>query len=126
MKIDDFLEAEENGWCIDWYTMHANDADVVYAKEELGKDIKVGDVLWRLPKAIGPIDIEYNGWTGHYLKCNESDALLAAAAPHLLAACELLLKAQSCADAGEYGGFGYYTDAVEAAGIAIAKAKGKA
>ena len=126
MKIDDFLEADEDGWHIDWYTLHANEADVVYAKEEHGKDIQAGDVLLRLPKAIGPIDIDYNGWTGYYLKCRESDALLAAAAPDLLAACELLLKAQSCADAGEGDGFGYYVDAVQAAGIAIAKAKGKA
>lgn len=43
------------------------------------------------------------------------------AAPDLLAACEALLDAQGKADAGK-DGFGRYTDAVELARAAVAKA----
>ena len=46
------------------------------------------------------------------------------AVPDLLAACELLLEAQRKADAGEYGGFGEYVDAVELARAGVKKAKG--
>jgi hypothetical protein len=53
------------------------------------------------------------------------DARLIAAAPDLLAACEMLAEAQRRADTGEREGFGCYVDAVDKARAAIAKAKGE-
>ena len=52
------------------------------------------------------------------------DGDLVAAAPDLLAACEMLAEAQRRADVGEHG-FGAYVDAVDMARAAIAKARGK-
>jgi hypothetical protein len=52
------------------------------------------------------------------------DAHLIAAAPDLLAACEMLAEAQRRAGAGE-DGFGAYVDALDKARAALAKAKGQ-
>lgn len=54
----------------------------------------------------------------------EEDALLIAAAPDLLKACEALIEAQRRASAGETGGFGLYHDAVELARAVVEKLKG--
>lgn len=59
------------------------------------------------------------------VRAADENALLFAAAPDLLAACERLAEAQRRADAGEHGGFGLYVDAVDAARAAIGKARGE-
>jgi hypothetical protein len=69
---------------------------------------------------VGTADEEVRRFSGER---QSADARLIAAAPDLLEACETLLEAQRKADAGEYGGFGDYVDAVEMARAAIAKAK---
>lgn len=65
-------------------------------------------------------------WTlaEEYFAAFEGEEQEGDAVPDLLAACELLLESQRKADAGEYGAFGAYVDAVELARMAVKKAKG--
>ena len=72
---------------ITWYTCRANKSDVEYDKSlppDKRENIKVGDVLWRVPHSIGPINIDHSHWAGWHLDCEESDAILIAAAPDML------------------------------------------
>ena len=87
-------------WEIAWYECKAdqNDAD------ELNNGTKVGDVLWRLPRAIGPISASHSHWGGTLMDIEEADAHLIAAAPDLYEALERaedLLASQGLDD--EYG-----------------------
>lgn len=52
-------------------------------------------------------------------------ARLIAAAPDLLAACQMFAEAEDLARSSKWGGFGLYVDAMQLARAAIAKAKGE-
>lgn len=69
-------------WDISWTTVHADTADVAAAKS-LGKELSVGDVMWRRATAIGPLEVQHNHWTGWCFDCDDADVLLAASAPRL-------------------------------------------
>lgn len=104
-------------WEIDWHTCTMDSDDVALAKQMGDAGAKVGDVMWRAAKSIGPIQIEHNHWTGYTLGVGEEDAALIAAAPDLLAALEgMVAHCDLFPDA----------DHQIAARSAIAKAKGKA
>lgn len=78
-------------WEIRWYECTADSNDVAYAKKE-GEQLKVGDVLWRVPYCIGPVAIDHNHWAGDHLDVGEEDAHLVATAPLLYEALERLAK----------------------------------
>ena len=69
----------EGPWEIEWYECRADHEDV---KARTAK--KVGDLLWRVPKQIGPLSVGKNHWAGDHLDVSEVDAHLIAAAPKLL------------------------------------------
>ena len=77
-------------WDIGWYICRADSEDVKYEKTrklkkgETRKSLKAGDELWRVPKGIGPIEMDHNHWSGNYLACSEEDANFIAAARTLL------------------------------------------
>lgn len=55
----------------------------------------------------------------------EANARLIAAAPELLAACEVFIEAERRAEVNGREGFGLYTEAMSAARAAVAKARGE-
>jgi hypothetical protein len=61
-------------------------SDVEHAKSKGNVNTKVGDVLWRSPRRIGPCGSEHSHWGGNLLTVEEADAKLIAAAPDLLEA----------------------------------------
>lgn len=71
-------------WEINWYECRMDRDDVAYAHKEGNLSAKVGDVLWRSPRSIGPCEIENSHWGGDLLTVEEADARLIAAAPDLL------------------------------------------
>lgn len=72
-------------WKIDWYECRADSEDV-----KAGTAKKVGDMLWRVPRSIGPISVGENHWAKLHLDVSEEDARLIAAAPELLSALQLI------------------------------------
>jgi hypothetical protein len=70
-------------WEIDWYICTADASDVKHA-EKNGKEMAIGDELWRVPVSIGPMTADHNHWAGWHLNADEDDARLIAAAPDLL------------------------------------------
>ena len=73
-------------WEIHWYECPADAADVKYAKNE-GREIKVGDALWRVPIAVDVISPEHDHWAGWHLGHGEEVAkavTMAAASPVML------------------------------------------
>jgi hypothetical protein len=73
-------------WTINWYECKMDNSDVEHAKSEGNLNAKVGDVLWRSPRSIGPCGSEHSHWGGDLLTVEEADARLIAAAPDLLEA----------------------------------------
>jgi hypothetical protein len=67
--------------------------DVEHAKSKGNLNAKVGDVLWRAPRSIGPCGSEHSHWGGDLLTVEEADARLIAAAPDLLGALQHLMVA---------------------------------
>jgi hypothetical protein len=78
-------------WEIDWYICTANASDVKHA-EKNGKEMTIGDELWRVPISIGPVTADHNHWAGWHLNADDDDARLIAAAPELL---EALMEARA-------------------------------
>lgn len=68
-------EATPGPWEIRWYECRADREDV---KAKSAK--RVGDLLWRVPKQIGPISAEENHWARLHLDVSEEDSSLIAAA----------------------------------------------
>jgi hypothetical protein len=64
-------------WDIDWYECCADVSDVDYQntkklkKGEARRDLKIGDVMWRVPRGIGPIYTDHNHWAGYHLGIDE-------------------------------------------------------
>ena len=81
----------DTDWKIAWATVYADAKDVARAKKK-GTKLSVGDVVWRRARAVGPLTIEHNHWTGWVLECDEADVLLAASAPRLKAENERLVQ----------------------------------
>lgn len=81
----------DTDWKIEWATVYANAKDVAHAKRE-GKNLSIGDVVWRRARAVGPLTVDHNHWTGWVLDCDEADVLLAASAPRLKAENERLVQ----------------------------------
>ena len=79
-------------WAVSWFTCRADADDVKYEanrklrKGEIRKTLEVGDALWRVPTAVGPVAIEHDHWAGQHLAISEEDARLIAAAPELVEA----------------------------------------
>jgi hypothetical protein len=77
-------------WAISWFTCRADADDVKYAatpklrKGEPRKKLDIGDALWRVPTAIGPVGIDHCHWAGHHLAVSENDTRLIAAAPEMV------------------------------------------
>jgi hypothetical protein len=73
-------------WGVEWFECKADSDDVRHAATkplkngEERKLLSVGDVLWRVPKEIGPISPDHNHWAGNYLACSEEEAEFAASA----------------------------------------------
>lgn len=67
-------------WEIQWFRCTADSDDVKFAKSE-GRTIKVGDELWRVPHAIGPIGTDHSHWVGEHLTGEPEDWQLVSAAP---------------------------------------------
>ena len=78
-------------WTISWYNCTMDKEDVEHAKSKGNLNAKVGDVLWRAPRSIGPCGSEHSHWGGDLLTVEEADARLIAAAPDLLEALQMLL-----------------------------------
>jgi len=84
-------------WTVSWLTCRADADDVKYEanrklrKGEIRKTLKVGDVLWRVPTAVGPVVIEHCHWADQHLAISEEDARLIAAAPELVEALRNIL-----------------------------------
>lgn len=102
-------------WTISWYNCTMDKEDVEHAKSKGNMNAKVGDVLWRAPRSIGPCGSEHSHWGGDLLTVEEADARLIAAAPDMLETLKRLRE--MCAD------FGANT-ACEVASAAIDKATG--
>ncbi len=77
-------------WKIDWFSFTADASDVAYERSEGRTKLKVGDPLWRVPRSIGPINIDS-------LDVSEADARLIAEAP---AMAELLMRFDSALNCG--------------------------
>lgn len=105
-------------WDIDWYECKMDKDDVTHAKKTGNNSAKVGDILWRAPRCIGPCGSEHSHWGGDLLTVDEADARLIAAAPDLLEALQNLLKVHE----GE-GGTKFHAGGIARA--AIRKATGE-
>lgn len=103
-------------WTISWYNCTMDKEDVEHAKSKGNMNAKVGDVLWRAPRSIGPCGSEHSHWGGDLLMVEEADARLIAAAPELLEALKDALCALECC--------GKEYPAASKASAAIAKATG--
>ena len=73
-------------WKIDWFSFTADASDLAYERSEGRTKLKVGDPLWRVPRSIGPINIDS-------LDVSEADARLIAEAPAMAEALELTAAA---------------------------------
>ena len=104
-------------WEINWYECTMDKGDVEHAKSKGNLNAKIGDVLWRSPRSIGPCGSEHSHWGGDLLTVEEADARLIAAAPDLLEALKNLLESH-------YNGNVIKADCAEAE-AAIAKATGE-
>ena len=104
-------------WEIHWYHCRMDASDVEHAKANGNLSAKVGDVLWRAPRSIGPCEIDHSHWGGNLLTVEDADAYLIAAAPELLAALKGVLLA--CSDPDNY------PEEFARARAAIRKAEGK-
>ena len=62
-------EATKGEWEIDWYECRADREDV---KARTAK--KVSEVLWRVPRSIGPVSADENHWARLHLDVSEEDA----------------------------------------------------
>lgn len=73
-------------WVPDWFICKADSADVAFQKEQARKNrqsrpsIKIGDELWRVAHAIGPIGINHSHWAGWHLELNKEQVEFVAAA----------------------------------------------
>lgn len=108
-------------WEIHWYHCRMDQSDVEHAKANGNLSAKVGDVLWRAPRSIGPCGSEHSHWGGDLLTVEEADAHLIAAAPCLLKALQLMVD-RFLDTEGSYGSF--ENEALDAAYAAIRKATG--
>lgn len=73
-------------WEITWYECRADAEDVA-----AGTAKKVGDLLWRVPKQIGPLSVDKNHWAGEHLDVSEADARLISASALLLQSLQEIL-----------------------------------
>ena len=80
-------------WETNWFSCRADASDVAYARSKGRTKLKVGDLLWRMPRSIGPISIDRNHWAGGHLDVSEADARLIAEAPAMAEALELTAAA---------------------------------
>lgn len=89
INLTELLADREAGtggeWVIDWFRCTADKADVDFAKKD-GQALKIGDILWSVPRSIGPISIDHNHWAGDHLDITEPDARRIARLPALEAA----------------------------------------
>ena len=118
-------------WTISWYNCTMDKEDVEHAKSKGNMNAKVGDVLWRAPRSIGPCGSEHSHWGGDLLTVEEADARLIAAAPDLLEALESAwLWMENQADGQSKGGHATFDllmlrEQRDIARAAIAKATGE-
>ena len=108
-------------WAINWYECTMDQSDVEHAKSKGNLNAKVGDVLWRSPRSIGPCGSDHSHWGGDLLTVEEADARLIAAAPDLL---EALLHIQRCIPLGGFAQIHHKSDTWAQIDAAIAKATG--
>lgn len=77
-RIQDYINLAESAtdrpWDISWYRCRMNANDVAYAKKEGNPNAKIGDIMWRSAKSIGPVSPEHDHWSGTSLGCIEEDA----------------------------------------------------
>jgi hypothetical protein len=91
---------EVEAWKVEWYECRADGEDVAADPKK-----KVGDILWRVARGIGPFGPEHDHWSGWNLGGTEEDIAVAAQAPRMLEALRRILNAdngQSKADALAY------------------------
>lgn len=69
-------------WEIAYTVEYATASDAETAKRD-GRDISEGDELWRVVKAIGPLEADRDFWAGAHIKAARDDIRLASAAPEL-------------------------------------------
>ena len=79
-------------WEISWYNCRMDKEDVENAKSKGNTNAKIGDIMWRSAKSIGPVSIGHSHWGGSYLDGDEADIILMSSAP------DLLLELQKCRD----------------------------
>jgi len=79
-------------WEISWYNCKMDKEDVEHAKSKGNANAKVGDIMWRSARSIGPVSVEHCHWAGSYLDGSEADIILMSSAP------DLLLELQKCRD----------------------------
>lgn len=72
-------------WGITWHVELADAEDVAYAAKD-GRTIREGEELWRIAKAIGPLEVDQSHWGGAHIRASREDVRLASAAPLLAAA----------------------------------------
>jgi hypothetical protein len=84
-------------WEVTWYRCLADQADVALAAKE-GRNLSVGDELWRVAHAIGPVSPEHDHWAGAYLSATDKHVRLVSAAPVMH---EVLTLAQDALQKGQ-------------------------
>jgi hypothetical protein len=101
-------------------------SDVEHAKSKGNLNAKVGDVLWRSPRSIGPCGSEHSHWGGDLLTVEEADARLIAAAPDLLEALKNCMEwMEDLRTSGDAGNWEWKNDQYTQAMTIIAKVTGE-
>ena len=113
-------------WEINWYECTMDQSDVEHAKSKGNLNAKVGDVLWRSPRSIGPCGSEHSHWGGDLLTVEEADARLIAAAPDLLEALKNCMEwMEDLRTSGDAGNWEWKNDQYTQAMTIIAKVTGE-